>query len=131
MRAGLRPPTPPKPTPQACARPSTSRSAPAAARTRSGDYGYLVSTTVFLVDGIASAVVRDDVTCGQIWREIKGLVTAAAADRLFAPSPSNRCQWCAYFGNGCILDRPGAAGDGETAMWLEDEAGGDGGSVAR
>jgi hypothetical protein len=98
---------------------------------RAGDYGYLVSTTVFLVDGTASAVVRDDVTCRQIWREIKGLVTAAAADRLFAPSPSNRCQWCAYFGNGCILDRPGAAGDGETAMWLEDEAGGDGGSVAR
>jgi len=88
---------------------------------RAGDYGYLVSTTVFLVDGTASAVVRDDLTCRQVWREIKGLVTAAASDRLFAPLPSNRCQWCPYFGSGCILDRPGAPGDDETARWLDAE----------
>ena len=87
-----------------------------------GDYAYIVNTTVFVAHGACSAVVREDAICRDVFREIKGLVTAIARDRLFPPRPSERCPFCPYFGDGCILDRSHAPGEDATAAWLDEGA---------
>ena len=92
------------------------------ARHALGDaYAYIVNTTVFVAHGATHAIVRDDETCRRTWREVKGLVTAIARDRLFPPHPSGGCPYCPYFGDGCILDRPIAPKDDMVAIWLDDE----------
>jgi hypothetical protein len=93
------------------------------ARHALGDaYAYIVNTTVFVAHGARSAVVREDAICRDVFREIKGLVTAIARDRLFPPRPSERCPFCPYFGDGCILDQPSPPGEDTTAAWLGEEA---------
>ncbi len=85
-------------------------------------YAYIINTTVFVAHGTSSAIVREDAICRDVFREIKGLVTAIARDRLFPPRPSERCPFCPYFGDGCILDRPIAPGEDATAAWLGEGA---------
>jgi len=82
-------------------------------------YAYLVSTTVHLVDGTWSSIVRDDATCRAIWRTaIKGTAAALQRDATWAPVADIHCGWCPFAGNGCALDQPGNGGEG-TARWLE------------
>jgi len=80
---------------------------------------YIVNTTVFVEQRWSYAIVRDDATCRQSWRAIKGSVLAIETERVFPPRSSNRCLFCPFFGNGCILDRPVADGEDTTAAWLE------------
>lgn len=82
---------------------------------------YIINTTVFVEQRRSHAVVRDDATCRDIWRRIKGIVGAIERDRLFPPQPNARCPYCPYFGNGCLLDRPQPTGADETARWREAE----------
>jgi len=90
-------------------------------------YRYLVSTTAHLGDGSWSAIVRDTAACREVWREVKGLVTATESDRLWVANPSGRCNWCQFFGNGCVLDRPLSTDEDDTMRWLEGREGGRGG----
>jgi len=80
---------------------------------------YIINTTIFVEQERSYAIVRDDVTCRDVWRQIKGIVGAIERDRIFPPLPNARCPYCPYFGNGCLLDRPQPAGADETAAWLE------------
>ncbi len=82
---------------------------------------YIINTTIFVEQERSYAVVRDDATCRDVWRQIKGLVGAIERDRLFPPQPNARCPYCPYFGNGYLLDQPEAAGMDKTARWLEAE----------
>ncbi len=87
-----------------------------------GDYAYIVSTTAWLALDASWSAVRDDDECRATWREIRGLAHAIATDPVMAPTPSALCAFCDYYGNGCVLDRPGdvRAGVGrDLARWLE------------
>ncbi len=80
---------------------------------------YLVSETVHLVDGSASAIVRGESAVREVWRDlIKPTVGALAADTTWVPNPDSHCAWCDYCGHGCILDAADSAGD-VTARWLD------------
>ncbi len=86
------------------------------------DYAYIVSTTAWLALDASWSAVRDNDECRATWREIRGLAHAIATDPIMAPTPSALCQWCDYYGNGCVLDRPrvGAPDAGrDLARWLE------------
>jgi hypothetical protein len=94
-----------------------------------GEYAYIVSTTAWLASAASWSAVRDEDECRATWREIRGLAHAIATDPVMAPTPSALCQWCDYYGNGCLLDRPrvGEPDAGQDlARWLDatgDEAG--------
>lgn len=80
---------------------------------------YIINTTIFVEQERSYAIVRDDATCRDVWRQVKGIVGAIERDRLFPPRPNARCPYCPYFGNGCLLDRPGLGGEDPTVTWLE------------
>ncbi len=89
-----------------------------------GDYAYIVSTTAWLASAASWSAVRDEDECRATWREIRGLAHAIATDPVMAPTPSALCAWCDFYGNGCILDRPGADDRRRShglADWLEEE----------
>ncbi len=80
---------------------------------------YVVSETVHLADGSASAIIRSESAVREVWRDlIKPAVGALAADTTWAPNPDSHCAWCDYRGHGCVLDAADTAGD-MTARWLD------------
>lgn len=82
---------------------------------------YIINTTVFVEQRRSHTIVRDDATCRDVWCQSKGIVWAIERDPIFPPQPNARCPYCPYFGNGCLLDQPEAAGTDETARWREAE----------
>ncbi len=86
-----------------------------------GDYAYIVSTTAWLASDASWSAVRDEDEARATWRAIRGLAHAIATDPVMAPTPSAMCQYCDYYANGCILDRPGGGTlPGEALVrWLD------------
>jgi hypothetical protein len=88
-----------------------------------GDYAYIVSTTAWLASAASWSAVRDEDEARATWRQVRGLAHAIATDPVMAPTPSAMCQYCDYYANGCILDRPGGGAlPGEALVrWLDED----------